>query len=118
MNITLSQKQHLFLVAFMPNKGNPECIKYVLQVAQGTAIYEPEKPLTVDVSFTIIRDCYIVLGQHPERLTARMNADIKTALMPQLQQEHIDELLYITSETHKELEHWMNKAKDFLASIR
>lgn len=87
VNVTVTLKaQHFYIIkGYIQTDDNPDLLNYYKQVAaQADSVYLPNKMITVTVPSRFLVFVYEKMGQQQERFTSQVNADIKTALLPQL----------------------------------
>lgn len=85
MEITLTAKQHAFIIGLLPNSGHPDVIRYLTQVAKQLVLpVADEQAITVSVPESLVAEIYNIMGTQQERIASSLNNAIKQALLPQV----------------------------------
>lgn len=121
VQITLKARHHAYLIAFMGDRGSVDRIRYINQVvSQLNDSIDREQQIIVSVSPLLVKELFISVGNQPERLTTVYNAEIKQALLAQLQPypELLSVIATITQKNSAETEQMVMNGFSFLQAIK
>lgn len=126
IDITLTARQHAFIVAFMPDRGGVDQVKYMTQLAAKIVlddsghVVDTAQLIKVTVSTDLVKRLFLNIGSQQERLTTMLNDEIKTALVPQLfaRPQLLQDIIDITNQNSKERDALIDYGFHFITEIK
>jgi hypothetical protein len=126
INITLSARRHAFIVAFMPDRGGVDQVKYMTQLATKIVlddsghVVDTAQLITVTVTTDLVKRLFLNIGSQQERLTTMLNDEIKSALFPQLfaRPQLLQDIIDITNQNTKERNELIEYGFHFITEIK
>jgi hypothetical protein len=113
-SITLSERQHLYLIGFMGAIRSADKIKYVTQVAASYDSADTAKLITIVAPSDLVVQMYHTMTVLQEGVAAQLNNEIKDALLPQITNPWLGAQLFAIMEDNRRQ---LNEANEYARKL-